>query len=87
MAVRRGVQGMRKNHGQITDNYKHAHCRSELQRGHVSRCPKSWLRVCKRLALKDGDLDLAAACDIALTNYPKGGTREMRRLAGRQIST
>jgi hypothetical protein len=50
----------------VSASYMLDHCRGELGRGHVHRCPISWLRVAKREAQRIGDEDMAEACSIAL---------------------
>lgn len=69
----------------LTDTYKIQHCRGELGRGHVHRCPRSWLIRVRKL-VRDTDPNLAAACAIALDVHRSGSTanprlREMRKLA------
>lgn len=50
----------------IDATYKLDHCRGELGRGHVHRCPVAWLRDARREAIRLGDADMAEACRIAL---------------------
>jgi len=72
----------------VDDGYLVDHVRGELGRGHVHRCPRSWLlRV---VALEAGS-DLGQAAAIALDVLRSGRSinpreREMRRLAGRRLS-
>ena len=66
----------------ITPGYRSQHVRGELRRGHIERCPKSWIREAKRLS---SDPDFRRACDLALQNWPQpdGPTmNEIYRLTG-----
>ena len=74
----------------LDNESRFVHVRNELQRGHVSRCPRSWIITTRAMARERGDDDLAAACDIALeilrSDDRRVSTRipEMARLAGRR---
>lgn len=64
-----------------------SHCRAELGRGHVARCPRGWLT---RVIRQTRNPDLAEACRIALSVQNSGMSinareTEMRRLARRQL--
>ena len=50
----------------IDDAYVLGHCRGELGRGHIHRCPRSWLIAARREATRKGDVEMAEACSIAL---------------------
>jgi len=72
----------------ISDVDKIEHVRCELGRGHVARCPRSWLIRVRKLT---SGTDLAEACQIALDVHRSGVSvnprqREMRKLAGRKLA-
>jgi hypothetical protein len=74
----------------IDAEYRYSHCRGELGRGHVSRCPRSWLISARAYARSVGDVGMVDACGIALDVLRSGSTRnprqrEMQRLAGRRV--
>jgi hypothetical protein len=74
----------------IDPEYMYGHCRGELGRGHVERCPKSWLISARVYAREHGDMGMVEACTIALDVRRSGSTRnprlvEMRKLAGRKL--
>lgn len=77
------------SHGHmITPQHKLDHCRGELGRGKIHRCPKSWLITARKLAREQGDDNMVTACTLALVDWPYGpsdGTREIQRLAGRRL--
>ena len=70
--------------------YRYDHCKGELGRGHVSRCPKSWLISARAHARVVGDSGMVRACDIALLIHRQFGPStkvqvdEMRVFAGRR---
>lgn len=76
----------------LTDAYKLAHCKGELGRGKVERCPRGWLIAARRYAKATGDFDAAEACAIALCilrgelSHTDANVRPMRKLAGRRLS-
>ncbi len=75
----------------ITSQYMLDHCRGELGRGHVERCPRMWLLKARAEARATGQRDMAEACTIALAiqrgTVPNTDehTKKMRRLTGRKV--
>jgi hypothetical protein len=74
----------------VSSEYMLGHCRGELGRGKVERCPKSWLVAARKLARESGDLAMAEACSIALRILrgeladTSANIRPMQRLTGRK---
>jgi hypothetical protein len=74
----------------IDATHKLDHCRGELGRQAVERCPKLWLIAARKLARESGDLDMAQACTIALAirrgelRNVSANTVPMAKLTGRK---